>query len=106
MQEAWGLDKGISYCFVYMETIKKILIWKDNVLGYRIKVLPRGVLVCDCFGSRRHGHCKHIDFCSETFSFNKVVKPKGFISQTNEAYITENLKIEEEGFYGEKRVYP
>jgi len=89
-----------------METIKKILIWKDNILSYRIKVLPRKILVCDCFGNRRHGHCKHVDFCSETFNFDKVVKPKGFISQTNETYITENLKIEEEGFYGEKRVYP
>ena len=102
MQTLYGRDNNVDYIFVYMEKLKTILVWKDDELAYTIKVLLNGTRICDCWGNRRHGHCKHDDFCDE-FNFMKIVKPRSFINKTNEEFIANHLIIEKEGFYAEKR---
>jgi len=104
MQVKAGVDKGVYYEFVYVEAINKILIFKNERFEYEIKVMRSGKLVtlnCDCPGSRNHGHCKHMDFCEDTFDFNKVVKPRAWISLINEKFIIEKHLIEKGGFYYE-----
>jgi len=51
-------------------------------------------MLCNCPGARYHGHCRHVDFATAEFNFNKTVKPRSWIRLIAEEYYTDFLEKE------------
>jgi len=104
MQELYGMDVNNDYDMVYMEKINRIFVWVGGKFKYTIIVLKKGKsMACDCPGNVYHGHCKHVDFVTGFFNFEKTFKPRNLIKKLNEEYITEWYLLKEEGWHGRNR---
>jgi len=91
MQTLAGNDGKSDYYLAYMEKYGKVIVWVDNKQKYLISI-EKGGAICDCPGFTYHGHCKHHDFATAEFNFNKVVRPKTPIRLVAEEYYNQFLE--------------
>ena len=93
MQTLAGRQGSKDYYLAYIEKYDKVIVWVDGEFKYLIS--NKGEL-CNCPGARYHGHCKHVDFATVEFDFNKVVRPRAFIRLVAEEYYKQFLEREKE----------
>lgn len=117
MQCISGERNGKYYEFVYLEPLDQIIVWKGDVneSGQIINLKqvyiitihrnPKSVsLNCNCPAGRYRKHCEHERFCGLSFQFFERFEPQSWMERIGEEYLIEWLKIQKEGFYGEKVV--
>jgi len=102
MQEA-SYEYGINYYdLMYIETINKILVWKNFKPAYLINVihLKDGgtTLVCNCLGGRYNQTCHHERASRMFLKFDKVVKPRIPLNQIIEEYVTNWINFQLKGW--------
>ena len=101
MQEA-SYERGLYYDLVYIETINRILVWKEFRLKYQINVIHHKngglTLVCNCPGGRWRQTCQHEDASRMFFNFNKTVKPKNMLDEIIEEYIINWITFKQGGY--------
>jgi hypothetical protein len=93
MQTLAGKQGSKDYYLAYIEEYDKVIVWVNDKQKYMI--INQGS-ICDCPGARYHGHCKHVDFATQEFNFNKVVKPRGFLRLVAEEYYKQFLEKEKD----------
>ena len=93
MQTLAGNDGSKDYYLAYIEKHGKVIVWVNEKQKYLISI-EKGGAICDCPGFTYHGHCKHVDFATQEFNFNKVVKPRIFIRIISEQYYSNFLEKE------------
>jgi len=94
MQTLAGKQGSKDYYLAYIEEYDKVIVWVNDKQKYMI--INQGS-ICDCPGARYHGHCKHVDFATQEFNFNKVVKPRGFLRLVAEDYYKQFIERIENG---------
>ena len=89
MQTLAGSDGKKDYYLAYIEEYDKVIVWVDGEHKYLISNKGGD---CNCPGARYHGHCRHVDFVTQEFNFNKVVRPRGFLRLVAEDYYKQFLE--------------
>ena len=89
MQTLAGSDGKKDYYLAYIEEYDKVIVWVDGKQKYLISNKGGD---CNCPGARYHGHCRHVDFVTQEFNFNKVVRPRGFLRLVAEDYYKQFLE--------------
>jgi len=102
MQEV-SYERGTNYYdLVYIETINKIIVWKDLKYKYQLDVirLKNGglTLVCNCPGGRYNQTCHHENASKQFFNFNKTIQPKNPLNQIIEEYIINWINFRQKGW--------
>jgi hypothetical protein len=95
MQTLAGNDGSKDYYLAYIEKYDKVIVWVNGKQKYLISI-EKGGAICDCPGFTYHGHCKHNDFATAEFAFNKIVKPSTPIRVISEMYYSNFLEKEKQ----------
>jgi hypothetical protein len=93
MQTLAGNDGRKDYYLAYIEKYDKVIVWVNGEQKYLIS--NKGTL-CNCPGFTYHDHCKHADFATAEFNFNKAVKPSTPIRVISEMYYSNFLEKEKQ----------